>query len=271
MIRHILRSLTVACLVVILSFQGVTFAADVPAPKGHIYIQDFANVLSASQKEELTQYAMQLDDATTAQLGVLILPSIGDEAIDSFSVKALREYGLGTKEKDNGALLVVTTEPNSSDNRHFFLTTGYGLEGVLPDGKVGRIIDEVAMPHLQQGQTDLAIVDTYKVFYNEIATEYGWDGTIESAPSYSNEANSRGFGIPSPIIIFIVIYIIIRIMSNRGGPRGGGGGGTRRRGGPIFFPGSFGGGSGGGFGGGDGGFRGGGGGSGGGGGAGRSW
>lgn len=270
MIRHILRSLTVACLVVILSFGGVTFAADVPAPEGHIYIQDFANVLSASQKEELTQYGMQLDDATTAQLGVLIMPSIGDEAVDSFAVKALREYGLGTKEQNNGALLVVTTEPNSSGNRHFVLTTGYGLEGALPDGKVGRIIDEVAIPYLQQGQPDLAIVEAYKVFYNEIAIEYDWDGTIEAVSPPSNEGNSRGFGIPFPIIIFIVIYIIIRIMSNRGGP-GGRGGGTRRRGGPLFFPGSFGGGSGGGFGGGGGGFRGGGGGSGGGGGAGRSW
>ena len=224
--------------------------------------------MSAAQKEELTQYGIQLEDGTSAQLGVLLLPSIGDEAVDSFAVKALREYGLGTKEKDNGALLVVTTEPNSSGNRHFFLTTGYGLEGALPDGKVGRIIDEVAMPYLQQGQADLAVVEVYKVFYNEIAAEYGWDGNIESASSFSDEANSRGIGIPFPLILFIVIYILFRVMRNRGGP-GGGSGGTGRRGGPIFFPGSFGGGSGGGFGGG--GFRGGGGGSGGGGGAGRSW
>ena len=264
-----LRCLVAACFVVIMPFQAVAFAADVPAPKGHIYIQDFANVLSSSQKEELTQYGIQLDDATTAQLGVLILPSIGDEPVDSFAVKALREYGLGTKENNNGALLIVTTEPNSSGNRHFFLTTGYGLEGALPDGKVGRIIDEVAIPYLQKGQTDLAVMDAYKVFYNEIAKEYGWDGAIESAPIYNNEGDSKGFGIPFPIIIFIIIYIIVRIMSNRGGPGGRGGGGTRRRGGPIFYPGSFGGGSGG-FGGG-GGFRGGGGGSGGGGGAGRSW
>lgn len=268
--RNMLRFLVAACFMAIIPFQAVTFAADVPAPKGHIYIQDFANVLSSSQKEELTQYGIQLDDATTAQLGVLILPSIGDEPVDSFAVKALREYGLGTKDKNNGALLIVTTEPNSSGDHHFFLTTGYGLEGTLPDGKIGRIIDEVAMPYLQNGQTDLAIVDAYKVFYNEIANEYGWDGVIESAPTYNTEGDSKGFGIPFPIIMFIVIYIIIRIIGNRGGPGGRGGGGTRRRGGPVFYPGSFGGGSGG-FGGGGGGFRGGGGGSGGGGGAGRSW
>ena len=79
----------------------------------------------------------------------------------------------GQKEKDNGALLVVTTEKNSSGNRHFYLTTGYGFEGALPDGKVGRIIDEMAIPYLKEGQPDLAIMETYKAFYNEIAEEYG--------------------------------------------------------------------------------------------------
>ncbi len=266
--RQLFRMLTVVSFVVVLFYEGVTFAADVPPPKGHIYIQDFANVLSASQKEELTQYGMQLDDATTAQLGVLILPNIGDDAVDAFAVEALREYGLGTKNEDNGALLIVTTEPNSSDDRHFYLTTGYGLEGALPDGKVGRIIDQVAMPRLKEGQPDQAVVATYKVIYNEIAKEYGWDGEIDSAPSMSNEDNSRGIGLPSPLILLVVIFIILRLMNNRGGPGGRGGGGARRRSGPLFYPGSFGGSSGG-FGGG--GFRGGGGGSGGGGGAGRSW
>lgn len=284
MIRLVLRGLAGLFMMMTFTFTAVAFAADVPAPKGHIYIQDFANVLSSAQKDQLTDYAMRLDDGTTAQLGVLIVPNIGDEPVEEYATKALREYGLGTKESDNGALLVVTTEPNSSGNRHFFLATGYGLEGALPDGKVGRIIDQYAMPYLKDGRPDLAIINAYQVFYNEIAAEYDWDGAIEQAPDNADQSNTRGFGIP-PIIIILIIYLLIRFMNNRGGPGGKGGPGGRRRSrgrgysGPIFFPGSFGGGSGGsggsgGFGGGGfggGGFRGGGGGSGGGGGAGRSW
>lgn len=248
-----------------LSFPKTTFAANVPKPEGHIYIQDFANILSAEQKEQLTNYSIQLDDATTAQLAVLTLPSIGDEPVETFAVKALREYSLGTEEQDNGALLVVTTEPNTNNKRKFYFTTGYGLEGALPDGKIGRIIDEVAYPYLKKEQPDMAILAAYQAFYNEIAKEYNWDGQMNEV-----EDRDEGLGIPLPIIILIIIFILIRTFSNRGGPGGRGGSGGRRRGGPIFFPGSFGGGSsGGGFGGG--GFRGGGGGSGGGGGAGRSW
>ena len=94
-------------------------------------------------------------------MAVLTIPSIGDEPVEQYAVDALRAYGLGKQGEDNGALLVVTTIPNSSDAyRHFELTVGYGLEGALPDGKVGRIMDEVAVPYLRNEQPDLAIMES---------------------------------------------------------------------------------------------------------------
>lgn len=252
---------------------AMALAADVPPWNfSDYYIQDHAGILSAEQKAELNRLGQQLNKATGAELAVLTLPSIGDEPVETFAVKALREYQLGKKDENNGALLVVTTIPNSDDDRHFEMSTGYGLEGALPDGKVTRIMDEVAVPYLKNEQPDLAIMEAYKSYYNEIAAEYGWNGEVAEVNTLAGQGGS-GIGIPSPIIIFIIIYLLFRFM---GGGRGGGGPGGRRRGrgGMIFFPGSFGGGGGGfgggGFGGGGGGFSGGGG-SGGGGGGGRSW
>ena len=89
--------------------------------------------------------------------------------MEEYAVEKLREFQLGTKEKNNGALLVVTTEKNSDGNRHFELSVGYGLEGALPDGKVGRIMDDVAVPYLKKQQPDMAVMEAYKSFYNEIA------------------------------------------------------------------------------------------------------
>ncbi len=268
MIRKAVRLFATACLVFLVSFNGAAFSADAAVP----VIQDAANVLTAEQEAELEQYGIQLFNATTAELAVLVLPSIGDEPVEEYAVKKLREFKLGDSKKDNGALLVVTTEKNSDGKRHFYLSVGYGLEGALPDGKVGRIMDDVAVPYLNDQQPDMAIMEGYKAFYNEIAAEYGWDGAIAPVSTISSGSSDSGLGMPFPILLFIAIYIIFRIVKNKGG-RGGGGPGGRRRGGPIFFPGSFGGGSGGGFGGGSGGGFGGfgGGGSGGGGGAGRSW
>ncbi|MFD1926936.1 TPM domain-containing protein [Sporosarcina siberiensis] len=264
--RYLVNSFLLSLIVVLSFFTSVTFAAEVPKPKGSsIFIQDFANVLSEEQVKELTNYAFQLEDATTAQLVVLIMPNIGDEAVEEFSVKAYREYGLGTKEDNNGALLVVTTEENSDGNRHFYLQVGYGLEGALPDGKVGRIIDAVAIPYLKKEQPDLAIMEAYKTFFNEIAKEYNWD-TAVAPVTVVDPDDDTGFGIPFPIIVIIILFVIMSFGKGGRGGRGGGSGG-RRSGGPIVYPGYFGGGGRGG----GGGFRGGGGGSTGGGGAGRSW
>ncbi|CAM3181728.1 TPM domain-containing protein [Filibacter tadaridae] len=268
MIRKAVCFLAMAFLITFSIPGAVTFAADVPPwNSSDFYIQDHANVLSKEQKDELNNFGKQLNNATTAELAVLILPSIGDEPVETFAVEALREYGLGKADKDNGVLLVVTTQENSDGNRHFELSVGYGLEGALPDGKVGRIIDDVAIPYLKNEQPDLAIMEAYKAFYNEIAAEYGWDGAVAPVNISESQKDDSGSGFPFPIIAIVIVYIIIRVLRSKGG--GGGGSGGSRRGGPLFFPGSFGGGSGGGFGGG-GGFSGGGG-SGGGGGAGRSW
>lgn len=276
--RFLIIASSVWCMLLLMMQPLNIQAADVPKPEGHIYIQDFVGVLTAEQHKELERYALDLDDATTAQLGVLIMDSIGDEPIEDFAVKALREYQLGTEKLNNGALIVMTTEPNSDGVRHFYIATGYGLEGALPDGKVGRMIDEYAMPYLMDGEPAGAIMNSYRAVYNEIAKEYNWDGTVEVDKAVSQKSED------SPILSFIMIIIIIAfvflIFKNGGGSGGSGGGGKghpygHRRRKSVYFPGSFGGGSGGGSGfggsGGFGGFRGGGGGSGGGGGAGRGW
>ncbi|MCZ2259979.1 TPM domain-containing protein [Sporosarcina sp. G11-34] len=262
MIRQWARFLTIACLVFLSVVITSTSAADAAVP----IVQDSADVLTSEQQSEIEQLGIRLYNATESELAVLVIPSIGDEPVEQYAVEKLREFKLGAADKDNGALLVVTTEANSNGNRHFYLSVGYGLEGALPDGKVGRVIDQVAIPYLQDEQPDMAIMEAYKAFYNAIASEYGLEGDQLPVDTVTGEFNDTEEGFPFFIIIVIAIIIISAMRSGGGGTGGGPGG--RRRGGPVIFPGSFGGGSSGG-GGGFGGF--GGGGSGGGGGAGRSW
>ncbi|PID14128.1 hypothetical protein CSV63_14595 [Sporosarcina sp. P34] len=233
-------------------------------------VVDDADILSPAQEAEIEEYGIRLQAATKAELAVRTVYSLEGEPVEDYALRLLRELQLGDKEMDNGALLVVSTEKNEAAGieRKFYLTTGYGLEGALPDGKVGRYIDELAMPYLIQEQPDLAIMEAYKAFYNEIAAEYGLEG--DELPVVYPEQGEEDVGIPSFVIVIIVLYIIFRVFFGGGGRGGGGGPRGRSSGGPIFFPGPGGGGFGGGSGGGGfGGF--GGGGSGGGGGAGRSW
>lgn len=254
--RKYIALLTILLVTVNFLFIPSAVQAKVPV------VQDNSNVLTTEQELEIEQLGIRLFEATTAELAVLTLPHTEGIPIEQFGVEKLREYGLGTKEENNGALLIITTEETDVANREIYLSVGYGLEGALPDGKIGRIFDEVAIPFLQNEQPDAAIVEAYKAFFNEIALEYGLDGEELAVQTINGNYDRDERGIPTFVIMIIIILIILSMFMNRGGK--GGGPGSRGRSGPIFFPSSPSGGSGpgGGFGGG---------GSGGGGGAGRSW
>ncbi|WJY27729.1 TPM domain-containing protein [Sporosarcina trichiuri] len=245
--------------------------------RGVDIVQDNSGILSESEIQQINDYGKRLYKATGAELAVLIVSDTGGRPIGEFALNKLREFQLGDEKENNGALLVVTTTKDEADKRYFRLEVGYGLEGALPDGKVGRIIDQVAKPYLKAEQPANAVMEAYKAFYNEIAKEYDLNGEELPVATFDEGDSGGGGGIPI-VPIIVIAFILIQIFANSGrgggGGRGGGPGGRSRGVGPIFFPGSFGGGSGGGFGGGSGGggFGGfGGGGSGGGGGAGRSW
>ena len=261
------RAISLALLLTML-FPMLTFAeSDYPAAlPGELYVQDFYDVLSEEQEQEIEVLGQNLEDATGAQIVVMTVESLEGQDVATYAVDVMRGYGIGDEEKDNGVLFILEMDPTKVGNRDVYIGVGYGLEGALPDGKVGRILDEYTYPFLEQGDAPGAILSTYQLLYNQVATEYGWDGELASPQEPSPLAGSTGGGISLPTIIvgIVIIYLIMTMMS------GGGGSGPGRRGssGRMFGPGSFGGGFGGGGRSSGGGF---GGGSSGGGGAGRKW
>ncbi|TQR06762.1 TPM domain-containing protein [Psychrobacillus soli] len=266
--------LLIAALLLFLFVPIVAVAAsDIPEPiPGELYVQDYEGFLSNETEQQVEQLGKQLDNATGAQIVVMIINSLNGQNVNQFSVDVIREFGIGDPKKDNGVLLVIETDPTKKGNRDVAITVGYGLEGALPDGKIGRIIDDYTKPFLNQGSVDDAVLSTYQVLYNEVATEYGWDGGLVEPKDLA--ASGEGFSFSTIIIIIVVIYLIYTVMSGGGGG-GRPGSGRRRSSTRMFGPGNFGGGFGG-FGGGSGrssggGFGGFGGGSSGGGGAGRKW
>jgi len=220
-------------LLMLLPSGAIAAPNEIPAPVGDIYVQDFANVLSEEEKTQLRTIGRAVDDETTSQIAVLTIDSIGESSIEEYSVEAYRKFGLGTKENDNGVLLVIAMQ-----EKKIRIEVGYGLEGVLPDGKAGRIIDEYAIPYLKNGQPNLSVINTYQALANELSStnEYG-----SAAPTTQKQ---QDFPIPSWLLIIIVVgvvildfmffggtltYLLLSIISRGGG--GGGGGGPRGGGG----------------------------------------
>src|SRR5262249_35117691 len=152
----------------------------------------------------------------------------------------------------------------ATKDRKLRIFTGYGVEGILPDGLVGAIQDQEIVPSFKAGRFDEGLERGVTAIAQRILA------AREGKPGPSRE---QGVEIPlwMLLLLFLLLFFFLSWLGRQSG--GGRGGGTFGRGGGYYggYPGGFGGGFPGGFGGGGGGFGGFGGGGFGGGGAGRSW
>src|SRR3954462_4314413 len=184
----------------------------IPAPVGDIYVQDFANLLNEQERTELRSIGRSIEDQTTAQIAVLTIDSIGDRPIEEYANEAFRQYGIGNKEKNNGVLLIIGMNPSPGmDKRPLRIEVGYGLEGRLPDGKVGRILDEITIPYLQNQEPNRAIIETYKILANEVLAEYGIEEgqlQIQQPVPIESSTGDEGLGIPPWLLIIVVVVVL---------------------------------------------------------------
>jgi uncharacterized protein len=237
--------------VLLLLAAPVLCAAEEPAiPKPAGYVSDTAGIMGewAGKTEKVCR---EIERQTTSEVAVLTVKTTVPLEAQQYAQQVFDRWKIGKKGKDNGVLILVAV-----DDRKMWIATGYGVEGVLPDGKVGEIRDRILRPLFRQGRYGEGIYMGVKTVGSVLT-----GGKMEAPKGVARKSR----GIPLPILLLLLLvavpYLIFR--SFLAGPFGG----TRRGGGGIWYGGG-GGFGGGGFGGGFGGF---GGGGSGGGGAGGGW
>jgi uncharacterized protein len=237
------------------------------------YVNDFAGVLDAATQARLNNLCRQVEEKAHAQIAVVTVKSVDGQDVVSYAVALYQKWGIGAKGKDRGVLILLATQ-----DRKYWITVGYGLEPILPDGKVGGFGRE-AVPLLRNGDYAGAVTLMTVRVASVIAQDAGVTFDNQPPLAATRQRPAPGGGVGAAIAVLILFFIVISILSAifRGG-RGGGGAGFLL--GLLLGSGGFGGGRGGYGGGGFGGFGGGGGGGGfggfgggstGGGGAGGSW
>ena len=227
--------------------------------------KDSSGTLTPDQQSALESKLVELDNSTSTQVAVVIIPSLSGYDVSDYGVQLLRAWGIGDKKSNNGVLLLICTDPT---NHKVNITTGYGVEGALPDITSKEIIDNEIIPNFKNKDYYGGINKGVDAIIKAVRGEY-------NAPRNVN--NHRRIPFRGFFFIIIIIIFIIRLISRGGGGSSIGGGGSSGLGSSLFWlsmlSGGFGGrgsgGGGGGFGGG--GFGGFGGGSSGGGGASGSW
>ncbi len=122
---------------------------DLPRPTD--YVSDYAHVLSPAVTQQINLLCGQIDHQAHAQIAVVTIQSTGDEAISDYSVQLEDAWKVGPKGSDRGLLVLLAVK-----DRKRWITTGYGLEGILPDAKVGEI-GRAMVPYLDSGNYDSAV------------------------------------------------------------------------------------------------------------------
>ena len=117
------------------------------------YVYDFADVLSAEDEAEFNQTIQSLNDTTPNSIVVVTHPDFCGEEPFEFATGVGERWGVGDAQFDNGVVLAIS--PKTEERRgQVFIAVGYGLEGVLPDATVNRIIDNEVIPEFKVGGPD---------------------------------------------------------------------------------------------------------------------
>lgn len=132
---------------------GVAFAQDYPSPTGSL-VNDFAGLLSPQAKTQLEARLLQLEKDTSAEVAVVTITTIGDSSIEEYASGLFQKWGIGKKGRDNGVLFITALQ-----ERKVRIEVGYGLEGVLTDGRAGRILDYGVLPSFRAGDYETGIIN----------------------------------------------------------------------------------------------------------------
>src|SRR5713226_7879338 len=95
------------------------------------YVNDFAHVLDQNTIAQMDDICRQIDEKAHAQIAVVTVHSVDGADIESYAVDLFHQWGIGSKSKDSGALILYAI-----DDHRARIEVGYGLEPILPDGKV---------------------------------------------------------------------------------------------------------------------------------------
>ncbi len=258
--------LPVLFVLLMLLVPAIPIAGAVEYPVLTEHITDNAGIINAEYMQKIGDLLNHIEQNTTAEVAVLTVKSLEGEDKAEYAIEVGQRSGIGKGDVDNGLLLIIAMDDGQGNGKGaYFVATGYGLEGTLPDATVTQINNEVLLPYLKKGKETGDITYYGQGIYEEMSVFEGLltnNSEIVSKYGASSSPGAEGGDILWIIIIIIVVIGIIFILVSFSNGGSGGSGGYSSGGGGWGGSGGSGGGSSGGGGFGGGGFGGGGGGGG---------
>ena len=248
-------ALRLAVLVLFVWVGAATAAAPTFPPLTGRVVDD-TDILSPETEAKLTTELADLEAQTGRQLVVATLPDLQGYEIEDYGYQLLRTWGIGSKERNDGAILIV-----APSERKVRIEVGYGLEPVLTDALSSLIINQRIIPAFKEGRLEEGVVDGTQAIVQQLSLP---DDEARAAVAKAQESSQGegGVGFGTIVVIFIIFWLLSGVFGGRrrgslwwlplilGSGGGGGGGRGGWSGGGGFGGGGFSGGGGSGGGGG---------------------
>jgi len=200
---------------------------DIPAaPNPPRLVNDLAGVLSPADQEALEQKLRSYNDSTSTQFAIVIIRTYGIYDRADYTFRLANKWGIGQKGKNNGLLITVAV-----DDRKYFMATGYGLEGSIPDAIAKRVGEQYLKPNFRENNFYKGLDEATTYLAKLPADEFKADKQSRR----SDDGGGSWFTIL--IIAFLFFGVVLPILREirRGGGRGGRGGGGYRGSTPPFI------------------------------------
>jgi uncharacterized protein len=172
-------------------------------------VHDLAGILSEAEEQALEKKLLYWEDSTSGQLAIVIMKSLDGYPVEDFATRLFEKWGIGTREKKNGLLVLISME-----DRKTRIEVGYGLEGVVTDLVSKRVLEEDIKPLFRE-----------KAYYQglDLATTHlieAAKGEYKGENKYTSKKKQKGK--KAGLWIFLALLLLVLFLARRGGGGGGG-------------------------------------------------
>ncbi len=210
------RSPRLACALLLalaglLCLTAAAVAADKDWPRPRGAVADYARLIPPGEEAKLEILCRRLLKSTGAAVVIVTLPSLGTRTVEEEAVHLYETWGIGKKGESRGVLMLLAKK-----ERRFRIEVGLGLEGILPDARVGQIGLRYIIPHFKKGRFAQGFMQGLAAVAQVIAKEKGLTLQQALGVKEARPAKRRRSGRAWPFILLaLTVFIIFGIFRRR--------------------------------------------------------
>ena len=176
-------------------------------------VVDQANILPADVEARLAEKLTALKAQSQRELVVVTLPDLQGYEISDYGYQLGRHWQLGTKEKNEGAMLIIAPK-----ERKVRIEVGYGLEPVLTDGLSSLIINQQIVPRFKAGDMPAGIEMGTDAIIKQLTLPADQAAQIAAKAQQQEKPEGVPFGVVIWLIIFF-LFFVLPLLRRMGGGR----------------------------------------------------